>query len=78
LPIDDHHPCGFHRLEVLAVLSAHVVTEDQALTESLDLMMELNKCLLTFGIEHTTIQLECMADGQWWALPGQTIELIAK
>ncbi|MGB9591563.1 MAG: cation diffusion facilitator family transporter [Candidatus Kryptoniota bacterium] len=45
-------------------LSAHVVTGDQTLAESNGLMTELKKRLSKFGIEHTTIQFECIACGQ--------------
>jgi len=45
-------------------LSAHVVTTDQPLAESDALMAELKNRLSSFGIEHTTIQLECGACGQ--------------
>jgi len=45
-------------------LSAHVITENQPLVESDSIMAELKKRLSKFGIEHTTIQLECTACGQ--------------
>ena len=45
-------------------LSAHVVTENQPLAESDGLMAELKARLKKFGIEHTTIQMECAACGQ--------------
>lgn len=45
-------------------LSAHVITENQPLVESDGIMAELKKRLSKFGIEHTTIQLECSACGQ--------------
>jgi cobalt-zinc-cadmium efflux system protein len=45
-------------------LSAHIVTADQPLAESDGLMADLKRCLLKFGIEHTTIQFECGNCGQ--------------
>lgn len=45
-------------------LSAHVVIANQSLEEGDGLMMELKNRLLRFGIEHTTIQFECVACGQ--------------
>lgn len=45
-------------------LSSHVITENQPLVESDGIMAELKKRLSKFGIEHTTIQLECSACGQ--------------
>jgi len=45
-------------------LSAHVITENQLLAEEDGIMTELKKRLAKFGIEHTTIQLECEACGQ--------------
>jgi cobalt-zinc-cadmium efflux system protein len=55
-----------HDLHVWAVspgyvsLSAHVVLDDQSLSESQSVMDELKKTLSKrFGIEHTTIQFEC-------------------
>jgi len=49
-------------------LSAHVVTDDLALSEGDDLMAELKRRLLKYGIEHTTIQFECAACGQGRAI----------
>jgi cobalt-zinc-cadmium efflux system protein len=45
-------------------LSAHVTTANQPLAEGNDIMTELKKRLTRFGIEHTTIQFECVACGQ--------------
>lgn len=45
-------------------LSAHVLTEDQTLTDGNGIMTELKARLRKFGIEHTTIQFECAACGQ--------------
>lgn len=45
-------------------LSAHVITEDQKLTDGDGVMAELKARLRKFGIEHTTIQFECAACGQ--------------
>lgn len=45
-------------------LSAHVISTDQPLAESSDIIAELKQRLSKFGIEHTTIQLECAACGQ--------------
>lgn len=45
-------------------LSAHVVTANQSLAEGDGLMAELKARLAKFGIEHTTIQLECASCGQ--------------
>jgi cobalt-zinc-cadmium efflux system protein len=49
-------------------LSAHILTANLPLAESDGIMAELKARLTKFGIEHTTIQLECAACGQ-----GQTI-----
>jgi len=45
-------------------LSAHVVTADQPLAQEESLIAEIKSRLAKFGIEHTTIQLECEACGQ--------------
>ncbi len=46
-------------------LSAHVILEDQTLSESEDIMIELKKKLdSNYEIEHTTIQFECSNCGQ--------------
>lgn len=45
-------------------LSAHVITADQPLAKSNAMMTELKKRIAKFGIEHTTIQFECIACGQ--------------
>lgn len=45
-------------------LSAHVVTADQPLAEGDGIMAELKARLMKFGIQHTTIQFECVACGQ--------------
>lgn len=45
-------------------LSAHVITEDQKITDGDGIMAELKARLRKFGIEHTTIQFECAACGQ--------------
>lgn len=45
-------------------LSAHVVVADQSLRDSGATMAELKRGLLALGIEHTTIQLECVTCGQ--------------
>jgi cobalt-zinc-cadmium efflux system protein len=43
-------------------LSAHVVLDDQSLSEAQAIMGELKEALSrTFGIEHTTIQFECQS-----------------
>ena len=42
-------------------LSVHVVTADQPLAQEESLMAEIKSRLAKFGIEHTTIQLECEA-----------------
>ncbi len=61
---------GVHDLHVWSLcsghvaLSAHVVTVDRSLTENDGLMADLKRRLLQFGIEHTTIQIECAACGQ--------------
>lgn len=41
-----------------------MVTADQSLAEGDGLMAELKARLAKFGIEHTTIQLECASCGQ--------------
>lgn len=51
-------------------LSAHVITNDQPIIESNGMMTNLKRSLLKFGIEHTTIQLECEACGQGKSVPG--------
>lgn len=66
---------GIHDLHVWTVspgyvaLSAHVVTADQSL-QATDEMMAAIKHILSerFGIEHTTIQFECAACGQGTAV----------
>jgi len=45
-------------------LSAHIITTDQPLAQEESLMAEIKSRLAKFGIEHTTIQLECEACGQ--------------
>jgi cobalt-zinc-cadmium efflux system protein len=45
-------------------LSAHIITADQTITDSGAIIAELKKRLAHFGIEHTTLQLECEACGQ--------------
>jgi cobalt-zinc-cadmium efflux system protein len=45
-------------------LSAHVITTNQLLAEGDGIMAELKHRLSKFGIEHTTIQFECVACGQ--------------
>ena len=46
-------------------LSAHIVVADQGLQDSQKIMDELKGRLWTeFGIEHTTIQFECLSCGQ--------------
>jgi cobalt-zinc-cadmium efflux system protein len=45
-------------------LSAHVILADQSLRDSGAIMTELKRRLLAFGIEHTTIQFECVTCGQ--------------
>jgi hypothetical protein len=45
-------------------LSAHVVTADQPLAQSEVTMAELKRRLSVLGIEHTTIQFECVTCGQ--------------
>lgn len=45
-------------------LSAHIITADQKLTDGDGIMAEIKARLKKFGIEHTTIQLECEACGQ--------------
>lgn len=46
-------------------LSAHVLIEDQALSQSSRIMEELKAVLAkNFGIHHTTIQFECLNCGQ--------------
>lgn len=45
-------------------LSAHVVTADQSLSDCNSITTELKASLAHFGIEHTTIQIECAACGQ--------------
>jgi cobalt-zinc-cadmium efflux system protein len=43
-------------------LSAHVVLEDQSLSEAQTIMEDLERALVEqFGIEHTTIQFECQS-----------------
>ena len=50
-------------------LSAHIIADNQLLAESDGIMAELKRRLAKFGIEHTTIQLECAACGQGKAIP---------
>jgi cobalt-zinc-cadmium efflux system protein len=45
-------------------LSAHIITDDKKITDGSEIIAELKKRLAHFGIEHTTIQLECEACGQ--------------
>jgi cobalt-zinc-cadmium efflux system protein len=45
-------------------LSAHVITDDQKLTDGEGILTEIKARLKKFGIEHTTIQFECDACGQ--------------
>ncbi|MFO7743333.1 MAG: cation diffusion facilitator family transporter [Anaerolineae bacterium] len=46
-------------------LSAHVVLDDQELSEAQSVMSELKRVLAErFGIEHTTIQFECESCGE--------------
>ncbi len=45
-------------------LSAHVITDNLPLAESDGIMAELKARLSKFGVEHTTIQSECVACGQ--------------
>ena len=45
-------------------LSAHIITDNLPPAESDAIMTELKARLKKFGIEHTTIQLECAACGQ--------------
>jgi len=45
-------------------LSAHIITDDQKLTDGNGIVAELKARLKKFGIEHTTIQLECESCGQ--------------
>jgi cobalt-zinc-cadmium efflux system protein len=50
---------GYH------VLSAHVVVSDRTLSQARTLMEELKRLLSDrFGLEHTTIQMECRDCGQ--------------
>lgn len=52
-------------------LSAHVVLQDQALSQAADIVEALKATLQQdFGIRHTTIQCECAACGQGQAIPG--------
>lgn len=62
---------GIHDLHIWTItpgyvaLSAHVVLQDQKLSDSESIMMELKKRLDTeYEIEHTTIQFECKRCGQ--------------
>ncbi len=51
-------------------LSAHVLLADQALSQTADVMTALKHTLREqFGIEHTTIQFECVTCGQNMCLP---------
>jgi cobalt-zinc-cadmium efflux system protein len=45
-------------------LSAHIVVAEPSLGDSGVILAELKRRLLAFGIEHTTIQLECVTCGQ--------------
>lgn len=46
-------------------LSAHVLLDDQTLSQSDGIMDEIKRCLSSqFGIDHTTIQFECAHCGQ--------------
>lgn len=62
---------GIHDLHIWTVtpgyvaLSAHVILEDQKLSDSENIMVELKKRLDDeYEIEHTTIQFECNSCGQ--------------
>ena len=62
---------GIHDLHIWTVspgyvaLSAHVVLEDQKLSDSEPIMVELKKRLdEAYEIKHTTIQFECNSCGQ--------------
>lgn len=62
---------GIHDLHIWTVtpdyvaLSAHVILEDQKLSDSENIMLELKKRLDNeYEIEHTTIQFECNSCGQ--------------
>lgn len=50
-------------------LSAHVVAADQSLSDCNSITTELKARLAHFGIEHTTIQIECAACGQGRTVP---------
>ncbi|WP_423226350.1 cation diffusion facilitator family transporter [Candidatus Amarolinea aalborgensis] len=50
-------------------LSAHVVATDQSLHDCGGIAAEIKQRLAAFGIEHTTIQIECAACGQGRPLP---------
>ncbi len=57
-------------------LSAHIVLGNQDLLESSSIMAELKRRLKeAFGIEHTTIQFECIACGQGKVLAYQPAQL---
>jgi len=45
-------------------LSAHVITDDNSMGKNASLMKDLKSGLRSYGIEHTTIQFECVPCGQ--------------
>ena len=62
---------GVHDLHIWSIcsghiaLSVHITIAENDLTSSIDIVSELKKSLKKeFGIEHTTIQIECVACGQ--------------
>jgi len=62
---------GVHDLHIWAIspnytaLSAHIVLADQALSQAQKIMGEVRRALASnFGIEHTTLQIECESCGQ--------------
>lgn len=52
-------------------LSAHVVAADQSLHDCDGITAEIKQRLAAFGIEHTTIQIECATCGQGLSVPFQ-------
>lgn len=75
---------GVHDLHVWSLcaghvaLSAHIVVDDQPLGETAALMHGLKQRLREqFGIEHTTIQIECETCGQGRASCGELVALPA-
>jgi cobalt-zinc-cadmium efflux system protein len=57
-------------------LSAHVVLQDQALSQTAETMAALKETLLVgFVIRHTTIQCECSACGQGQAISVESVEV---